>query len=93
MRISKARWLNFGKATDNMGNAASHMNEVWIHYFHSIEEPWSKVSLLKGRKKKAPCRVAKTGVIVGHGEWRVQIVKEVWRNGDYCSSSRFWPPH
>ena len=52
--ISKALWMNFGQAQDgSTGAAARHPNEVWIQYSFS-DEPWSKVSLLKGRKKTKP---------------------------------------
>ena len=51
--ISKARWMNFGQ-TDSSGRVIKHPNEVWIHYSYSMEERWSKVNLLKRRKKTQP---------------------------------------
>ena len=41
--------MNFGKA-----EAEEHPNEVWLRYTYNDSEEWSKVSLLKGRKKTQP---------------------------------------
>lgn len=52
--ISKAVWMNFGQGKDSSGVLKKHPNEVWIRYSYSTDEPWSKVSLLKGRKRLPP---------------------------------------
>ena len=52
--ISKARWMNFGQGVDQHGREVKHLNEVWLCYSYSLDESWSKVSLLKGRKKIPP---------------------------------------
>ena len=52
--ISKARWMNFGQGVDQHGREVKHLNEVWLRYSYSLDESWSKVSLLKGRKKIPP---------------------------------------
>ena len=52
--ISKATWMNFGPTTDNSGKIQRHPNEVWLRYSYDASEVWSKVSLLKGRKKVQP---------------------------------------
>ncbi len=52
--ISKAVWMNFGPAHDPSGELKKHPNEVWLRYSYSSDEPWSKVSLLKGRKRLPP---------------------------------------
>ena len=52
--ISKATWMNFGQASINRGGkevVEKHPNEVWLRYTYVSAETWSKVSLLKGRKK------------------------------------------
>ena len=55
--ISKAVWMNFGQGEDISGELKKHPNEVWLRYSYNTDEPWSKVSLLKGRKKLPPSRV------------------------------------
>ena len=55
--ISKVVWMNFGQAVelhDGKEVTQTHPNEVWLRYTYSTEETWSKVSLLKGRKKTQP---------------------------------------
>ena len=52
--ISKALWMNFGQGQDICGSVKNHPNEVWLRYSYDPDEPWSKVSLLKGRKKSPP---------------------------------------
>ncbi len=52
--ISKAVWMNFGQAHDPSGELKKHPNEVWLRYSYSSDEPWSKASLLKGRKRLPP---------------------------------------
>lgn len=47
--ISKAVWMNFGQWEDE-----KHPNEVWLKYSYDASEAWSKVNLLKGRKKSPP---------------------------------------
>ena len=52
--ISKVTWMNFGEAIVNKSGkevTQEHPNEVWLRYTYVSAEPWSKVSLLKGRKK------------------------------------------
>lgn len=55
--ISKVTWMNFGQASINRSGreiVEKHPNEVWLRYTYISAEPWSKVSLLKGRKKTQP---------------------------------------
>lgn len=52
--ISKAFWMNFGQGKDLSGRIVKHPNEVWLRYSYDTSESWSKVSLLKGRKKLPP---------------------------------------
>ena len=52
--ISKAVWMNFGQGEDTSGELKKHPNEVWLRYSYNTDEPWSKVSLLKGRKRLPP---------------------------------------
>ena len=52
--ISKATWMNFGQTIDTSGKVQRHPNEVWLKYSYSTSEQWSKLSLLKGRKKMQP---------------------------------------
>lgn len=52
--ISKAMWMNFGQGRDTSGKVKNHPNEVWIRYSYDTDEPWRKLSLLKGRKKLPP---------------------------------------
>ena len=55
--ISKAVWMNFGQAEEVAGghqHMRKHPNEVWIRYSFNLDEPWSKLNLLKGRKKMQP---------------------------------------
>lgn len=55
--ISKVTWMNFGQAVvlvDGKEVTEMHSNEVWLRYTYSSTEAWSKVSLLKGRKKSEP---------------------------------------
>lgn len=52
--ISKVTWMNFGQAVINRSGREvleKHPNEVWLRYTYVSAESWSKVSLLKGRKK------------------------------------------
>ena len=44
----------FGQGKDTSGMLKKHPNEVWMRYFYSTDEPWSKVSLFYGRKKLPP---------------------------------------
>ena len=53
--ISKASWMNYGQVNVS-GKLKKHPNEVWIRYTYNEDEPWSKVSLLKGRKKLPPSK-------------------------------------
>ena len=49
--------MNFGQAVINRSGrevVEKHPNEVWLRYTYDSAEPWSKVSLLKGRKKTQP---------------------------------------
>ena len=55
--ISKAVWMNFGQGKDITGEVVKHPDEVWLRYFYNEDEPWSKVSLRKGRKKLPPSHV------------------------------------
>jgi len=52
--ISKATWMNFGQTVDTSGKVQYHPNEVWLRYSYSATEQWSKLNLLKGRKKLQP---------------------------------------
>ena len=53
--ISKAVWMNFGQGRDITGEInLKHPDEVWLRYSYSEDEPWSKVSICKGRKKLPP---------------------------------------
>ena len=55
--ISKVTWMNFGQASVNYRGATivkNHPDEVWLRYTYVSAEPWSKVSILKGRKKQQP---------------------------------------
>ena len=65
--ISKVTWMNFGQAVVNRGGrevVEKHPNEVWLRYTYISAEPWSKVSLLKGREKKTVrCKSSYAGVI------------------------------
>ena len=51
--ISKALWMNFGQ-TEDSGKVEKHPNQLWLKYSYQPEEPWHKVSLLKGRSKTPP---------------------------------------
>ena len=55
--ISKAVWMNFGQGEDTSGELKKHPNEVWLRCSYNTDVPWSKVSLLKGRKRSPPSRV------------------------------------
>ena len=46
--ISMAVCMNFGQGEDTSGELKKHPNEVWLRYSYNTDEPWSKVSLLKG---------------------------------------------
>ena len=46
--------MNFGQGEDISGELKKHPNEVWLRYPYNTDEPWSKVSLLKGRKRLLP---------------------------------------
>ena len=52
--ISKALWMNFGQGENTSGEVEKHPNEVWLRYSYDTDEPWSKVSILKGRSKESP---------------------------------------
>ena len=55
--FSKATWMNFGQVTvvkDGKPITVAHPNEVWLRYSFDKLETWSKVSLLKGRRKEEP---------------------------------------
>lgn len=55
--ISKVTWMNFGQALieeDGQEIMEEHSNEVWLRKTYDKSEEWSKVSLLKGRKKTTP---------------------------------------
>ena len=54
---SMAVCMNFGQGEDTSGELKKHPNEVWLRYSYNTDEPWSKVSLLKGRKRSPPSRV------------------------------------
>ena len=54
--ISKAAWMNFGQDEDSKGVPLKHPNELWIWYTYDTREAWSKVSLLKGRRKTPPSK-------------------------------------
>lgn len=46
--------MNFGQTVDTSGKVQRHPNEVWLRYSYSTSERWSKLNLLKGRKKLQP---------------------------------------
>ena len=46
--------MNFGQTMDTSGKVQQHPNEVWLRYSYSTSEQWSKVNLLKERKKLQP---------------------------------------
>ena len=50
--------MNFGQGEDTSGELKKHPNEVWLRYSYNTDEPWSKVSLLKGRRLPPSCVVA-----------------------------------
>ena len=55
--ISKVTWMNFGQAeVTKRGKTVTekHSNEQWLKYSYDMSEEWSRVSLLKGRKKMRP---------------------------------------
>ena len=52
--ISNAVWMNFGQGEEPSGKLEKHPNHVWLRYTYSKDEPWSKVCLLKERKKRPP---------------------------------------
>ena len=55
--ISKVTWMNFGQAEvtkDGKTVIEKHSNELWLKYSYDTSEEWSRVSLLKGRKKTLP---------------------------------------
>ena len=52
--ISKAVWMNFGQGEEPSGKVVKHPNHVWLRYTYNKDEHWSKVCLLKGRKKQPP---------------------------------------
>ena len=56
--LSKAMWMNFGQGVVNKEDGKQittvHPNEVWLRYSFDKSETWSKVSLLKGRRKEPP---------------------------------------
>ena len=51
--ISTANWMNFGEGEDG-GKIVSHPGEFWMRSSFSVHEPWQKVCILKGRRKKSP---------------------------------------
>ena len=51
--ISKTLWMNFGQ-TDTSGTTEKHPNKLWLKCSYDLDEPWSKVSLFKGRQKTPP---------------------------------------
>ena len=51
--ISKASWFNYGEGEDE-GKLVSHPGEFWMRSSFSLEQPWQKVCILKGRKKLHP---------------------------------------
>ena len=51
--ISKALWMNFGHTEDSR-IVKKHPNQLRLKYLYQPEEPWHKVSLLKGRNKTPP---------------------------------------
>ena len=55
--ISKVTWMNFGQALieiDEKEVMEEHPNEVWLRRTYEKSEKWSRVSLLKGRRKTPP---------------------------------------
>ena len=55
--ISRVTWMNFGQAeVTKRGKTVTekHSNEVWLKYSYDTSEEWSRVTLLKGRKKTQP---------------------------------------
>lgn len=55
--ISKVTWMNFGQTVTKRNGqevVEKHLNEVWLRYSYDESEEWSKVSLLKGRRKDQP---------------------------------------
>ena len=55
--ISKVTWMNFGQAEVTKREKTvteKHSNEVWLKYSYDTSEEWSRVTLLKGRKKTQP---------------------------------------
>ena len=53
--ISTANWMNFGEGEDG-GKIVSHPGEFWMRSSFSVHEPWQKVCILKGRRKKSPLK-------------------------------------
>ena len=51
--FSTASWLNFGEGEDG-GKVVSHPGEYWMKRTFSLQEPWQKICILKGRKKLPP---------------------------------------
>lgn len=64
--ISKALWMNFSQA-DEQETLKLHPNELWLKYSYSVNEAWSKVSLLKGRKKTPPTLTVPLATKYEHG--------------------------
>ena len=55
--ISKVTWMNFGQAeVTKRGKTVTekHSNELWLKYSYDTSEKWSRVTLLKGRKRTQP---------------------------------------
>jgi len=55
--ISKATWMNFGQTVNTSGTVQYHPNEIWLKYSSLATKQWSKLCLLKGRKKLQPSYV------------------------------------
>ena len=51
--FSTASWLNFGEGEDG-GKVVSHPGQYWMKRTFSLQEPWQKICILKGRKKLPP---------------------------------------
>ena len=46
--------MNFGQTMNTSGKVQLHPNEVWLRHSYFATEQWSKLNLLKGRKKLQP---------------------------------------
>ena len=84
--ISKALWMNFGQ-TEDSGIVEKHPNQLWLKYLYQPEEPWHKVSLLKGRNK-----TPRSATIVLPGKYmHGYTIKEI-KLADLKSMVPFLPP-